>query len=98
MLSSKNVSSREQDELISQLVESGSAENLSETDQAILMYVAKLTRTPGSIISQDVEILKSADLDDRAIHDICAIAAYFSFVNRMADGLGVELEDRFHSP
>ncbi len=31
--------------------------------------------------------------EDRAIHDACAIVAYFAFVNRIADGLGVELED-----
>ena len=37
------------------------------------------------------------DFDDRAIHDICAIVAYFAFVNRMADGLGVELKPRFNA-
>jgi alkylhydroperoxidase family enzyme len=30
--------------------------------------------------------------DDEGIHDACAIIAYFAFVNRIADGLGVELE------
>jgi hypothetical protein len=34
---------------------------------------------------------------DRAIHDICAVVSYFSFVNRVAHGLGVELEERFSS-
>jgi hypothetical protein len=29
-----------------------------------------------------------------AIHDVCAIASYYAFVNRIADGLGVELEER----
>jgi hypothetical protein len=38
--------------------------------------------------------MPSSGLDDRAIHDLCAIVAYFNFVNRIADGLGVELEDR----
>ena len=45
--------------------------------------------------AMDVEQLRSRGLDDRGIHDICAITAYFAFVNRMADGLGVELEERF---
>jgi len=39
-----------------------------------------------------VEALRAADLVDREIHDACAIIAYFAFVNRVADGLGVELE------
>ncbi|MDX1673529.1 MAG: hypothetical protein R3314_01910 [Longimicrobiales bacterium] len=41
----------------------------------------------------DIRSLRDVGLDDRAIHDVCAIASYFAFVNRMADGLGVELED-----
>ena len=42
---------------------------------------------------QDITSLREAGLDDRAIHDACAIVSYFAFVNRIADGLGVELED-----
>ena len=40
----------------------------------------------------DVEALRRYGFDDRASHDACAIVAYFNFVNRIADGLGVELE------
>jgi len=42
---------------------------------------------PDSIIQ-----LRAAGYDDRAIHDACAIVSYFAFVNRIADGLGVQLE------
>jgi alkylhydroperoxidase family enzyme len=41
---------------------------------------------------RDIESLREVGLDDRAIHDACAIVSYFAFVNRIADGLGVELE------
>lgn len=58
----------------------------------MLDYSFKLTRTPGEMIAGDVDNLRQAGFDDRAIHDICAIVAYFAFVNRIADGLGVELE------
>jgi len=61
----------------------------------MLAYALKLTRTPAEMTADDVEALRAAGFDDRAIHDICAVVAYFAFVNRMADGLGVELEDRF---
>ena len=61
-------------------------------DRAMLDYVLKLTRSPAAVRSEDVAALRRAGFDDRAIHDICAIAAYFAFVNRIADGLGVELE------
>lgn len=58
----------------------------------MLDYVVKLTLRPKEITAQDVETLRQAGFEDRAIHDICAITAYFAFVNRIADGLGVELE------
>ena len=45
-----------------------------------------------SIEEADVEDLRTAGFDDRAIHDACQVVAYFNYVNRVADGLGVELE------
>ncbi len=60
----------------------------------MLRYAAKLTRTPAEITEGDVTALRDVGFLDRAIHDICAIVAYFAFVNRIADGLGVELEDQ----
>lgn len=61
-------------------------------DRELLTYADKLTRTPGAITATDVARLRAVGFDDRAIHDVCAIVAYFAFVNRIADGLGVELE------
>ncbi len=58
----------------------------------MLAYALKLTEAPQTITTGDVEALRAAGYDDRGIHDIAAITAYFAFVNRIADGLGVELE------
>ena len=68
---------------------------LAPADRAMLDYALKLTHTPADVSGSDIEHLRRAGFDDRAIHDICAITAYFAFVNRIADGLGVELEERF---
>lgn len=68
---------------------------LDLADRAMLDYATRVTLTPGEMTAADAERLRAAGFDDRAIHDICAIAAYFAFVNRTADGLGVELELRF---
>ena len=67
----------------------------TEVDRAMLSYALKLTRAPCEMTAADVESLRAVGFDDVAIHDICTIVAYFAFVNRIADGLGVELEDRF---
>jgi len=52
----------------------------------------KLTGTPGAVTSRDVEALRQAGISEAGIHDAAAVTAYFNFVNRMASGLGVELE------
>ncbi len=61
-------------------------------DRAAIEYADRLTLAPGAVVASDVERLRAAGFDDRAIHDACAIIAYFAFVNRIADGLGVEVE------
>ena len=61
-------------------------------DAAMLDYAVKLTRHPGAMDESDVEALRAAGFGDRAILDICQIVAYYNYVNRLADGLGVELE------
>lgn len=65
---------------------------LSDADRAMLAYAAKLTRDPGTMGEKDVEDLRANGFDDEAILDINLIASYFSFVNRLVQGLGVELE------
>lgn len=61
-------------------------------ERALLDYADRLTHAPAGIVREDIERLRAQGLEDLAIHDACAIVAYFAFVNRIADGLGVELE------
>ena len=65
---------------------------MAEADLAMLTYVDKLTRTPAAMTRGDVDALRKIGFTDSAILDICQVAAYYAFVNRIADGLGVELE------
>ena len=58
----------------------------------MLDYALKLTRSPSAMTEGDVEKLRRVGFADRAILDICQVGAYFNFVNRLADGLGAELE------
>ena len=68
---------------------------LSRADQVMLDYCKKLPSSPAAITAEEVVDLREVGFSDLAIHDICTVAAYFAFVNRIADGLGVELEQRF---
>jgi uncharacterized peroxidase-related enzyme len=66
---------------------------LSSADRAMLDYAYKLTLTPWKMVDADVQILRDHGFTDRAIHDINQITAYYAYVNRVADGLGVSLEE-----
>ncbi len=59
----------------------------------MLRYATRLTRDPGGMDESDVQDLRRTGFDDHAILDICQVAAYYNYVNRLADGLGVELEE-----
>ena len=40
----------------------------------------------------DLDELRRHSFDDRAIHDATQVIAYFNYINRVADALGVEPE------
>ena len=86
------------DALVAQLKEDYTSATLNTADRTMLDYVARLTLAPAQVTESDIEMLRQAGFNDRAILDIAQITAYFAFVNRMADGLGVELEDYWQEP
>lgn len=59
----------------------------------MLRYAVSLTRHPHAIGPDDIAELRTHGFDDTAIHDMAHVISYYNYVNRMADGLGVELED-----
>jgi uncharacterized peroxidase-related enzyme len=66
---------------------------LSDADRAMLDYAVKLTREPWSVSADDVGALRDAGFTDRAVLDMNLVSGYYAFVNRLADGLGVPLEE-----
>lgn len=62
---------------------------LDEKDRAMLRFARKLNDTPSEVSVVDVEGLRSAAFTDQNIFDVVVIVAYFNFMNRIADGLGV---------
>ncbi len=59
----------------------------------MLRYAEKLTLTPGHMVENDVVMLRKVGFSDVDILDINQIVAYYAYVNRTADGLGVKLEN-----
>ena len=65
---------------------------ISPADRVMLDYVVKLTRDATKVWKDDHERLRAVGFDDRAILQITLIAAWFNYINRVADALGVGRE------
>ena len=81
------------DTLLARIEADWNSAGLDERRQAMLGYVSKLTSEPASVTRSDVAALRAVGLDDRDILDLCEVTAYYAYVNRIAHGLGVEVED-----
>lgn len=58
----------------------------------MLAYAEKLTLAPWTVAKADVERLSTAGFSDRDVLGIAEVSAYYAYANRIANGLGVELE------
>jgi uncharacterized peroxidase-related enzyme len=59
---------------------------------ALLDFAERVTREPADLSRGAVEALRLAGWSDVAIHDAVQVIAYFNYINRVADALGVEPE------
>jgi uncharacterized peroxidase-related enzyme len=58
-----------------------------------LAFAEKLTLTPSLMSQEDIQQLRWLGYTDQEIHDIVQIAAYFNYINRVSDALGVPPEE-----
>jgi uncharacterized peroxidase-related enzyme len=59
---------------------------------ALCDFAVKLTREPAAVGREDVDALREHGLDDAAVHDAIQVIAYFNYINRVAEAVGVEPE------
>ena len=79
--------------LVDTLKEDWRLADLTDSDRQMLEYTEKLTLRPWDMHKHDVIELRQVGFSDAAILDINQVTGYYAFVNRLADGLGVDLED-----
>lgn len=65
---------------------------IDEATRVLCRHALRLNAEPAAIGEDDLEALRGVGFDDRAILDLTLVVGYFGFVNRIASGLGVELE------
>jgi uncharacterized peroxidase-related enzyme len=65
---------------------------LSPREKALAKFAELVTRTPAAVRQADVGTLRRHGLSDRDILDAVEVIAYFNYINRIADALGIEPE------
>ncbi len=85
-------------DLATDLAAQGSEAALHPRLRALLQFAERLTLAPGDFREEHLAPLRDVGLDDRALHDAAQVVSYFCYINRIADGLGVDLEPEMGSP
>jgi uncharacterized peroxidase-related enzyme len=81
------------DDLAARIEDNYQTAGITEKRIAMLDYALKLTVSPGSVAEQDVVRLKELEFTDTDILHITEVVGYYAYANRIADGLGIPLED-----
>jgi uncharacterized peroxidase-related enzyme len=78
-------------DLASSLLDDYTQAGLAEADERMLDFALRLTLSPSSVTSDVVEGLREAGFDDQQILSIVLVTCLVNFMNRLADGLGVDV-------
>jgi len=70
----------------------GAPEELDARRQALRAFAEKLTRAPAEMGAADGEALRAHGVSDAGISDAIQVIAFFSYVNRVVNAIGVEDE------
>jgi uncharacterized peroxidase-related enzyme len=68
------------------------AAGLTTRELALLDFAVQLTKFPSGLRRDDLDALRKHGLTDEQLVDAVHCVAYFNFVNRVLDGLGVDPE------
>ncbi|MGA8524881.1 MAG: hypothetical protein WB629_02290 [Candidatus Sulfotelmatobacter sp.] len=79
-------------ELVEALERDYTTAPITPQERVMLDYVVKLTKDATRCSKRDIEGLRAAGFEDRGILQIALIAAWFNYINRVADALGVGRE------
>lgn len=84
--------------LVPQIVRDGSLDDVAAKLRPVLALARKLTLSPGSVTKADADAVLTAGWDDTALYYAVAVTALFNFMNRLVEGLGIELETSYVAP
>jgi uncharacterized peroxidase-related enzyme len=81
--------------LLPRIVRDGDLEGVAAKLRPVLVLARKLTLAPSSVTKADAEAMFAAGWDDAALYYAVAVTALFNFMNRLVEGLGIELDSSY---
>lgn len=66
---------------------------IDDSTKAILEFAVKVTEAAHTVTSADLQHLRNYGLTDEALFAIVEVVGFFSYVNRIADAFGIELDN-----
>lgn len=83
---------------IDSLIDDVETAQVSEKMRPVLRYARKLTRDPRSVSQADADAIFSAGWEETALYHTVAVTALFNFMNRLVEGMGIELDRAYVKP
>lgn len=83
---------------VQHLVEGVETAHVTEKMKPVLRYAEKLTRDPCGVSKPDADAVLAAGWDEIALYHTVAVTALFNFMNRLVEGLGIELDPAYVKP
>ncbi len=74
------------------------AASVDEKMKPVLRYARKLTQQPSGVTQSDADAIFAAGWDERALFHTVVVTALFNFMNRLVEGMGIELDSSYVKP
>lgn len=74
------------------------ASGVDEKMKPVLRYARKLTMQPSEVTQSDADMIFAAGWNELALYHTVAVTALFNFMNRLVEGMGIELDPSYVKP
>jgi uncharacterized peroxidase-related enzyme len=79
--------------LVDRIMDDWKTAEMDEADRALVAFAQRLTWANATVDESEIAVLRDHGFDDEAISSAVQVVAYFNYINRVADGLGVDREE-----
>lgn len=81
--------------VITLLLDDGDTDAISERMRPVLFFAKKLTQHADGVEQSDVDAIFAVGWNETAVYHLVAVVALFNYMNRLVEGLGIELNPAY---